>query len=119
MREIHAEKDLRKFLITATLAMLTAFQTTADVLKQVSQIGAVRMPAYMVKGKSRRGLLQQFAVQRESRAEKLDDGTLRIRWFYRLPWDGGNIAYHDYMKTVLSKEEIESIFPQSACAEYV
>ena len=77
------------------------------------------MPAYMVKGKCRRGLLQQFAVQRESRAGKLDDGAFRIRWFYRLLWDGGNVDYHDYMKTVLSKEEIETIFPQSASTEYI
>ena len=33
--------------------------------------------------------------------------------------DGGNVAYHDYMKTVLTKEEIGSIFPQTASAEYI
>ena len=77
------------------------------------------MPAYMVKGKSRRGLLQQFAVQRENRAERQDDGTFKIRWFYRLLWDGGNVAYRDCMKTVLTKEEIETIFPQTASAEYI
>ena len=69
--ELHAEKDLRKFLVTAPFAMISAYQTASDVLKQVSRRGAIRMPAYMVKGKCPRGLLQQFAVQRESRAEKL------------------------------------------------
>ena len=72
-QEIHAETDLKRFLVRASLAMLPGFQTTNDVLKQVSQRGAIRMPAYMVKGKSRRGLLQQFAVQRENRAERQDD----------------------------------------------
>ena len=110
-QEIHAETDLKRFLVTASLAMLSGFQTTNDVLKQVSHRGAIRMPAYMVKGKSRRGLLQQFAVQRENRAERQDDGTFKIRLFYRLLWDGGNVAYHDYMKTVLTKEEIGTIFP--------
>ena len=118
-REIHAETDLKRFLVTASLAMLSGFQTTNDVLNQVSHRGAIRMPAYMVKGKSRRGLLQQFSVQRENHAERQDDGTFRIRWFYRLLWDGGNVAYHDYMKTVLTKEEIGTIFPQTASAEYI
>ena len=110
-RNIQAEKDLRGFLLTATLAMLSGYQTTSDVLKQVSHRGAIRMPAYMVKGKCRRDLLSQFAVQRETRSQALGDGTHKIRWFYRLLWDGGNVAYHDYMKTVLTKEEIESMLP--------
>ena len=42
-----------------------------------------------------------------------------MRWFYRLLWDGGNVAYHDYMKTVLTKEEIESMINPTATAEYV
>ena len=118
-RAMHAEKDLKGFLIAAALAMINGYQTSNDVLKQVSHRGAIRMPAYMVKGKCRRGLLPQFAVQRETRAERLDDGTFKIRWFYRLLWDGGNVAYHDYMKTVLTKEEITSIFPATASAEYI
>jgi hypothetical protein len=89
-----------------------------DVLKQVSHRGAIRMPAYMVKGKCRRDLLSQFTVQRETRSQALDDGTHKIRWFYRLLWDGGNVAYHDYMKTVLTKEEIESVLHPTASAEY-
>ena len=52
-------------------------------------------------------------------AEKLDDGTYRIRWYYRLLWDRKNVAYHDYIKTVLSKDEIESIFPPGASVEYI
>ena len=117
-RDIEAEKDLRGFLLTATLAMLSGYQTAHDVLKQVSHRGAIRMPAYMVKGKCRRDLLPQFTVQRETRSQACGDGTFRIRWFYRLLWDGGNVAYHDYMKTVLTKEEIESMFPPTASAEY-
>ena len=69
-RNIQAEKDLKGFLLTATLAMLSGYQTTSDVLKQVSHRGAIRMPAYMVKGKCRRDLLSQFAVQRETRSEE-------------------------------------------------
>ena len=118
-REIQAEKDVKRFLVTASLAMLSGFQTTNDVIKQVSHRGAIRMPAYMVKGKCRRGLLPPFAVQRENRAERQDDGTFKIRWFYRLLWDGEKVAYHDYMKTVLTKDEVESIFPQTASAEYI
>jgi len=118
-REIHAEKDLKGFLLAATLAMLTGYQTSGDVLKQVSHRGAIRMPAYMVKGKCRRYLLSQFTVQRETRCVERDDGTRTIRWFYRLLWDGGNVAYNDYMKTVLTKEEVESILPPTASAEYI
>ena len=118
-RNMEAEKDLRGFLITATLAMLSGYKTTSDVLKQVSHRGAIRMPAYMVKGKCRRDLLPQFTVQRETRTEDCGSGTHKIRWFYRLLWDGGNVAYHDYMKTVLTKEEIESMFPPTATAEYI
>ena len=29
------------------------------------------------------------------------------------------MAYHDYMKTVLTKEEVESILPPTASAEYI
>lgn len=116
-RAMHAEKDLKGFLIAAALAMISGYQTSNEVLKQVSHRGAIRMPAYMVKGKCRRGLLPQFAVQRETRAERLNDGTYKIPWFYRLLWDGGNVAYHDYMKTVLTKEEITSIFSTTASAE--
>ena len=29
-----------------------------------------------------------------------------------------NVAYHDYMKTVLTKEEVESVLPPTASAEY-
>ena len=118
-RSMEAEKDLRGFLITATLAMLSGYKTTSDVLKQVSHRGAIRMPAYMVKGKYRRDLLPQFTVQRETRTEECGGGTHKIRWFYRLLWDGGNVAYHDYMKTVLTKEEIESMFNPTATAEYI
>ena len=118
-RSMEAEKDLRGFLITATLAMLSGYKTTSDVLKQVSHRGAIRMPAYMVKGKCRRDLLPQFTVQRETRTEECGGGTHKIRWFYRLLWDGGNVAYHDYMKTVLTKEEIESMFNPTATAEYI
>ena len=117
-RNIQAEKDLRGFLLTATLAMLSGYKTAHDVLKQVSHRGAIRMPAYMVKGKCRRDLLPQFTVQRETRSQANGDGTFRIRWFYRLLWDGGNVTYHDYVRTVLTKEEIESIFPPRASAEY-
>ena len=118
-RNMEAEKDLRGFLITATLAMLSGYKTTSDVLKQVSHRRAIRMPAYMVKGKCRRDLLPQFAVQRETRTEECGSGAHKIRWFYRLLWDGGNVAYHDYMKTVLTKEEIESMFHPTATAEYI
>ena len=118
-RNMEAEKDLRGFLITATLAMLSGYKTTSDVLKQVSHRGAIHMPAYMVKGRCRRDLLPQFTVQRETRTQDCGSGTHKIRWFYRLLWDGGNVAYHDYMKTVLTKEEIESMFPPTATAEYI
>ena len=118
-RNMEAEKDLRGFLITATLAMLSGYKTTSDVLKQVSHRGAIRMPAYMVKGKCRRDLLPQFTVQRETRTEECGSGAHKIRWFYRLLWDGGNVAYHDYMKTVLTKEEIESMFHPTTTAEYI
>ena len=40
-RNMEAEKDLRGFLITATLAMLSGYKTTSDVLKQVSHRGAI------------------------------------------------------------------------------
>ena len=118
-RGIHAEDDLRKFLITATLAMISGYQTSSDVLKQVSHRGAIRIPAYMVKGKCRGNLLSQYAVQREAHTTKGSDGLLYPRWFYRLLWDGGNVAYNDYMKTVLTKEEVESILPENATAEYI
>ena len=49
-RELHAERDLMKFLLAATLVMLSGYKTSNDVLKQVSHRGAIRMPAYMVKG---------------------------------------------------------------------
>ena len=118
-REIHAEDDLRKFLITATLAMISGYQTSSDVLKQVSHRGAIRIPAYMVKGKCRGNLLSQYAVQREVKTTVGSDGFLYHRWFYRLLWDGGNVAYNDYMKTVLTKEEVESLLPVNATSEYI
>ena len=118
-RNMEAEKDLRGFLVTAILAMLSGYKTSSDVLKQVSHRGAIRMPAYMVKGKCRRDLLPQFTVQRETRTQECGGGTHKIRWFYRLLWDGGNVAYHDYMKTVLTKEEVESMFNPTATAEYI
>ena len=118
-RDMKAENDLKGFLLAATCAMLTGYNTSPDVLKQVSHRGAIRIPAYMVKGKCRRSLLSQFSVQRETRSEKLDDGTYHVRWFYRLLWDGGNVAYHDYMKTALTKEEVESILHPTASAEYI
>ena len=118
-REINAQDDLMKFLITATLAMISGYQTSSDVLKQVSHRGAIRIPAYMVKGKCRGNLLSQYAVQREAHTTKGSDGMLYPRWFYRLLWDGGNVAYNDYMKTVLTKEEVQSILPENATAEYI
>ena len=118
-RAIHAEDDLRKFLITATLGMLSGYQTSSDVLKQVSHRGAIRIPAYMVKRKCRRNLLSQYSVQREIKVTEGSDGYNYHRWFYRLLWDGGNVAYNDYMKTVLTKEEVESLLPVNATAEYI
>ena len=81
-RDIHAQDDLRKFLITATLAMISGYQTSSDVLKQVSHRGAIRIPAYMVKGKCKGNLLSQYAVQREAHITKGSDGMLYPRWFY-------------------------------------
>ena len=99
--------------------MVSGYQTSSDVLKQVSHRGAIRIPAYMVKGKCKGNLLSQYAVQREAHYTKGIDGLLYPRWFYRLLWDGGNVAYNDYMKTVLTKEEVTSILPENATAEYI
>ena len=70
-REMHAEKDLKRFLIASALATLSGFQTTSDVLKQVSHRGAIRMLAYMVKGKCRRGccLSLPFSVKPGPRSQ--------------------------------------------------
>ena len=39
---MHAEKDLKGFLIASALAMLTGYHTSNDVLKQVSHRGAIQ-----------------------------------------------------------------------------
>eukprot|EP00435_Cladocopium_sp_Y103_P018029 s70_g4.t1 len=118
-REITATQDLKAFMVTAALSMISAYRTSGDVLKQVSHRGAIRLPVKMIKGKCKRHLLGQFAVQRESIVDVDERNMTTTRWFYRLTWDGGNVAYHDYVKTVLSNDEFYSIFGSHASTEYV
>eukprot|EP00435_Cladocopium_sp_Y103_P047933 s1604_g14.t1 len=119
-REVTATQDLKAFMVTAAMSMVGgSYQTSGDVLKQVSHRGAIRLPVKMIKGKCKRSLLGQFAVQRESIVD-LDERSVPVtRWFYRLTWDGGNVAYHDYVKTVLSSDEFYNIFGSHPSAEYV
>eukprot|EP00435_Cladocopium_sp_Y103_P067821 s1851_g30.t1 len=100
-REVTATQDLKAFMVTAALSMVSAYRTSGDVLKQVSHRGAIRLPVKMIKGKCKRNLLGQFAVQRETIVDVDERNMTTTRWFYRLTWDGGNVAYHDYVKTVL------------------
>eukprot|EP00435_Cladocopium_sp_Y103_P069136 s370_g32.t1 len=118
-REVTATQDLKAFMVTAAMSMVSAYQTSGDVLKQVSHRGAIRLPVKMIKGKCKRNLLGQFAVQRESIVDVDEKNATTTRWFYRLTWDGGNVAYHDYVKTVLSNEEFYNIFGSHPSAEYV
>ena len=69
-REVRAEDDVWNFLITSSLAMLSGYATVVEVMKQVSRRGSMRMPAFLTRGKCRRGLLSQFGVQREIRIER-------------------------------------------------
>eukprot|EP00435_Cladocopium_sp_Y103_P000766 s1825_g1.t1 len=101
------------------MSMVGGYQTSGDVLKQVSHRGAIRLPVKMIKGKCKRNLLGQFAVQRESLVDLDERNVASTRWFYRLTWDGGNVAYHDYVKTVLSNDEFFNIFGSNPSAEYV
>eukprot|EP00435_Cladocopium_sp_Y103_P054042 s3250_g17.t1 len=118
-RDVTATQDLKAFMVTAAMSMVGGYQTSGDVLKQVSHRGAIRLPVKMIKGKCKRNLLGQFAVQRESIVDLDERNVSSTRWFYRLTWDGGNVAYHDYVKTVLSTDEFYNIFGSHPSAEYV
>eukprot|EP00435_Cladocopium_sp_Y103_P031648 s3693_g8.t1 len=106
-------------MVTAAMSMVGGYQTSGDVLKQVSHRGAIRLPVKMIKGKCKRSLLGQFSVQKESIVDLDERNVASTRWFYRLTWDGGNVAYHDYVKTVLSNDEFFNIFGSNPTAEYV
>ena len=59
--------------------MLSGYATAVEVMKQVSRRGSMRMPAFLIRGKCRRGLLSQFGVQREIRDRKDPEGRTTTR----------------------------------------
>ena len=114
-------KPRRTSVDSWSLRHLQCFQDTD--YKRCAQAGITSRchPNACIHGerKCRRDLLPSSLYNVKLEQEDCGGGMHRMRWFYRLLWDGGNVAYHDYMKTVLTKEEIESMINPTATAEYV
>eukprot|EP00435_Cladocopium_sp_Y103_P012082 s1948_g3.t1 len=97
-KEFEAAKDLRGFLLAAVLGV------------------RVTSPAKTCL----RELLGQYGVQGEVVTVHNDEhGNVRTKIYFRLLWDGGNVAYHDYVKTMLTPEEFHNIFGGKTTTERV
>ena len=119
-REIHAETDLKRFLVTASLAMLSGFQTTNDVLKQVSHTKSHSHARLHGEGQMQKGPVAAVCCTarepcRTTRRRHLQDQMVLQTACGMVGMLLTTIAW----KTVLAKDEIEAIFPQTASAEYI
>ena len=105
----HARDDMIDFMVTSAKCMLTDYQDTlqkwkADLLKQVSHYGGVRVASHLVSN----NIVQKHCAAFTCRKQVVvKDGRRRI--FFQLIYDGGNVAYADYMKKILSREDFWQI----------
>ena len=100
----HARDDMIDFMVTSAKCMLTDHydglqKWKADLLKQVSHYGGVRVASHLVSN----NIVQKHCAAFTCRKQMIvKDGRRRI--FFQLIYDGGNVAYADYVKKILSRE---------------
>ena len=93
-RELQAETDLKRFLVTASLAMLSWFQTSSGVLKQVSHRGAnlenclagLEESFWLFSNSCRHGEMEIQSTGRGTDREKPTFPRSRTSWYPRC-WD--------------------------------
>ena len=99
-------RNMVEFMVAAARYMKTDYgdgmiEYKKDMLKQVSHYGGIRVASHLVPNIVKQGHVAAFATRRQ--IIKTKDGHLRA--FYQLLYDGGNVAYADYVKQILSDDE--------------
>ena len=105
----HARDDMLDFMVTSAKCMLADLRDglhkwKSDLLKQVSRYGGVRVASHLVTN----NIVQKHCAAFTCRKQMIvKDGRRRI--FFQLIYDGGNVAYADYVKKILSREDFWQI----------
>ena len=107
-KTLKPEHDMLEFLIHAAARMrssrdqLTAMKN--DFLKQISHYGGIRLSSSLLNNLVKQGHCARVSCYRV--IVHADNGE---RYFYMAQYDGGNVAYHDYVKHTLASEDFEQI----------
>ena len=109
-----AKHDLRSFLVCATKVFKIANDNkeVKDLHKTISHLGALRVPVYHFANRCRQGHCRRVGVSREVREI---DG--QKHYFYQMTYDGGNVAYKDFLMALLTDDEFIEIFQGKSRAE--
>ena len=107
-KTLKPEHDMLEFLIHAAAHMRSSHdQLTAvknDLLKQISHYGGIRLPSSLLNNMVKQGHCARVSCYRVIVRD--NNGA---RYFYMAQNDGGNVAYHDYVKHTLASEDFEQI----------
>ena len=107
-KTLKPEHDMLEFLIHAAAHMrsshdkLTAMKN--DLLKQISHYGGIRLSSSLLQN-----MVKQGHCARVSCYRVIVHNNNGARYFYMAQYDGGNVAYHDYVKHTLASEDFEQI----------
>ena len=107
-KTLRPERDMLEFLIHAAAHMssshdhLTAMKN--DLLKQISHYGGIRLPSSLLQNMVKQGRCARVTCYRV-----IVHNNNGARYFYMAQYDGGNVAYHDYVKHTLASEDFEQI----------
>eukprot|EP00435_Cladocopium_sp_Y103_P043653 s1874_g12.t1 len=104
---LKAKHDLRSFLVAATkvFKFSTSDKELKDLHKTISNLGALRVPVYHFANRCRQGHCRRVGVIREVRNVDGQD-----RYFYQMTYDGGNVAYKDFLTALLTEDEYIGLF---------
>eukprot|EP00435_Cladocopium_sp_Y103_P064440 s184_g26.t1 len=102
-----AKHDLRSFLVAATevFKFSTDNKELKDLHKTISNLGTLRVPVYHFANRCRQGHCRRVGVIREVRTIDVQE-----RYFYQMTYDGGNVAYKDFLTALLTEDEYIGLF---------
>ena len=101
-----ARDNMLEFMIAAARYMKTDYgdgmtEIKKDMLKQISHYGGIRVASHLVPNIIKQGHVAAFTTRRQ--IIKTKEGHFRA--FYQLLYDGGNVAYADYVRQILSEDD--------------
>ena len=101
-----ARDDMMEFMLVAVRSMMTdhgdqMMAMKKDLMKQVSHYGGIRVASHMVTNSVVQSQCAAFTYRRQI----IISANKTKRVFYQLIYDGGNVAYHDYVKKIVRPDD--------------